>query len=184
MKYKHTYRHILSHVHGLCYNNRQKGREREESGVLKLMNGRERVHRLFHQGRTISVTSAKKKRHIFFIGTSMWQKNSHVLYLSRNLHKLFIYMKSLILRSARGSLGGGGLLGLWATPGDICEGKAHMPINSVGLSMQISGRRCTMYLNIHLIGVFRSVCVSYLLSRGSCGRKLWPHHWLLAGHHR
>lgn len=31
-----------------------------------------------------------------------------------------IYMKSLMLRSSRAFLGGGGFLGLWATPGDIC----------------------------------------------------------------
>lgn len=30
-------------------------------------------------------------------------------------------MKSLILRSSRAFLGGGGFLGLWAIPGDICK---------------------------------------------------------------
>lgn len=30
-------------------------------------------------------------------------------------------MKSLMLRSSRAFLGGGGFLGLWATPGDICR---------------------------------------------------------------
>lgn len=30
-----------------------------------------------------------------------------------------IYMKSLMLRSSRAFLGGGGFLGLWAIPGDI-----------------------------------------------------------------
>lgn len=32
-----------------------------------------------------------------------------------------VYMKSFMLRSSRAFLGGGGFLGLWAAPGDICR---------------------------------------------------------------
>lgn len=46
-------------------------------------------------------------------------RGAHV-YLQGSVGQL-IYMKSLMLRSSRAFLGGGGFLGLWAMPGDICR---------------------------------------------------------------
>lgn len=75
-----------------------------------------------------------------------------------------LYMKSLMLRSSRAFLGGGGFLGLWAAPGDIC-GDSSLLVKAASLfvpsrdSLQKSER--------------------YRCSRSSSRREAWPHH----GHH-
>lgn len=48
------------------------------------------------------------------------QKNLRGRQFTRTFRGQSIYMKSLMLRSSRAFLGGGGFFGLWAAPGDIC----------------------------------------------------------------
>lgn len=50
-----------------------------------------------------------------------------------------VYMKSLMLRSSRAFLGGGGFLGLWATPGDIGAPGVAPLAGKPGLAMGIMG---------------------------------------------
>lgn len=46
-----------------------------------------------------------------------------------------VYMKSLMLRSSRAFLGGGGFLGLWAAPGDICRHNLALELLSAGAAV-------------------------------------------------
>lgn len=48
-----------------------------------------------------------------------YQCDDDVAYLGGGFTGESVYMKSLMLRSSRAFLGGGGFLGLWAAPGDI-----------------------------------------------------------------
>lgn len=75
-----------------------------------------------------------------------------------------VYMKSLMFRSSRAFLGGGGFRGLWATPGDICR---HIQFKRSSVS------ECLQTYILEGVG--------YRRSRGcsSC-RKAWPNH----RHHR
>lgn len=50
-----------------------------------------------------------------------------------------VYMKSLILRSSRAFLGGGGFLGLWAIPGDIGAPGVTPAAGKPGLAIGIMG---------------------------------------------
>lgn len=54
-----------------------------------------------------------------------------------------VYMKSLIFRSSRAFLGGGGFLGLWAIPGDIGAPGVTPAAGKPGLVMGIIGAPAT-----------------------------------------
>lgn len=80
-------------------------------------------------------------------------------------------MKSLILRSSRAFLGGGGFLGLWAIPGDICKTpyfSTHIPSFVIVTCANNNIFHCKKKKN--------QVC--YRCSWGHpSGWEAWSHHW-------